>query len=324
MTTGQLFVRAAWRQGRIALEQVRLERPPVARLFTGMTPDKVHTTLPLLYTLCNQAQGRAASAALAAAQDQKPPTGKDQGPWLEALHEHLWRLLLDWPQALGLEVPREAFAVWRKCRHAPEAQFRALTQQLLIHTLGLLDLKTHIPTIRPSSLAARCLEKLGETLPLAEQVEAPASPSAETWLTAWRAGGPDFEKIQATMTAIATPSRPGIAFYQRLQQILVTWQAWCQNQPFPLQEAGASGVGVGITSTARGVLVHGVHLGPQGLIQQYEVWAPTDRLFATPEPLARQLEDCAYKDVRQALQALEVAILALDPCVPYQIDWTED
>jgi 1-acyl-sn-glycerol-3-phosphate acyltransferase len=50
------------------------------------------------------------------------------------------------------------------------------------------------------------------------------------------------------------------------------------------------------------------------------VQAPTDGFFADAAPLARLLANREFPSLDQARQALDQAILALDPCLPYTLE----
>jgi hypothetical protein len=77
-----------------------------ARLLLGKTPEQVLDTVPLLFTLCGNAQAYAALQACRAALDMEPEpeldAARDMLVQLETLREHAWRILLDWPHFLGL------------------------------------------------------------------------------------------------------------------------------------------------------------------------------------------------------------------------------
>lgn len=68
----------------------------------------------MLYTVCRQAQAGAGQAAVDAAQGLSPGPHPETALSLlcEATREHLWRLLLDWPQLLGLTTHEAEFADW--------------------------------------------------------------------------------------------------------------------------------------------------------------------------------------------------------------------
>lgn len=120
MNGGALSISADWTaDGGVRILCVRLERPPIARLFVGMTDDELLAAVPLLYSLCAQAQRAAAACAIAAARDAPLPEVDARSLWRENLRERLWRLCLDWPAALGQsnaaqQVARAAFVAWRK------------------------------------------------------------------------------------------------------------------------------------------------------------------------------------------------------------------
>lgn len=319
MSGGALRVRARWRAGRIDALQVELERPPVARLLPGRTPHQVLAAVPLLHALCREAQGAAAAAALAAAAGQPAPEPRHQALWQEILHEHLWRLLLDWPPALGLEAPRDAFTRWRRQHQGAASDLCAAARTLFETGLGLDPEHGHL---HPDGLAARCLAALGQAPEMPAPREA-SLPDPAAWLSA----SPDPASLRDEGTAddgtIATPPTPGLAYAQRLAGARLAWQALAAARPCPVRSAGRDGRGLGLAWTARGLLLHDVRLDADGRVADYRIQAPTDRLFATVAPLTRQLQAQPHAKAAEARRSLERAILALDPCVPWQIDWTE-
>jgi len=104
--------------GRISRARVSCERPAVARLLHGRDADQAVALIPLIYSLCGQAQGIAGRAALAAARGMGEAEHMDAAVWAEAAREHAWKLFVDWPNRLGTAVD-EAFFV-RLIRCAPE------------------------------------------------------------------------------------------------------------------------------------------------------------------------------------------------------------
>ena len=115
-STGLLTVRAQLQGAHLVAIDVELRRPAVTRLFIDQVPEAVVKTVPYLYTLCAHAQRAAAQAALAAAQGEPRRPVDDAELWIEVLHENLWRLLLDWPLALGIAPSQGGF-----CRLAGRA-----------------------------------------------------------------------------------------------------------------------------------------------------------------------------------------------------------
>lgn len=292
---GLLSVRAGLKNRQIEDLLVRLERPPVSRLFIGQPPEAVVKTVPYLYTLCAHAQRAAAQAALAAAADEQRRAVDDGALWIEFLHENLWRLLLDWPKALGLPQASDAFANWRAARHGPVrvAETRTLLDGVL------------------NEMAARCREKLACNEDDAASVGL-AELRPEAWLAYWQGCTSEMPANRRSPTVAA-------AYLARLAEVGLAIEALAGASPYPVTAAGAAGWGVGQTLTARGVLTHAVHV-VDGRVANYRVWAPTDSYFADAEALDNLLDGRQFVDGTAARQAVEQAILALDPCLPYELE----
>jgi len=302
-SAGLLVVRAHFKDGRLSDITVELFRPPITRLFMGQLPDVVAKTVPYLYTLCAHAQRTVAEAALAAAQDELPRPINSRELWLEVLHEHLRRLLLDWPPALGLPPEKDAFIAWRNGRHDDDCL--AKTQSLLADVL------------RP--LFEKCLKELADCVPN----EAPPRRSnhdispgpvlrPEPWLDYWQGA-------TAKMPALPTPTSIHAAYRVRLVEVEKAVKALADGLPFSVSAAGGEGWGVAQTRTARGVLTHAVHID-EGRVVNYRVQAPTDSFFANAAALSSLLANLHFASLDDARQALDRAILALDPCLPYEVE----
>ncbi|MDP3538411.1 MAG: hypothetical protein Q8S26_06870 [Azonexus sp.] len=292
-SAGLLSVSAGLNDGRLENISVDLQRPLVTQLFFGQIPDAVVKTIPYLYTLCAHAQRAVAQAALAAAADElRRPV--DAGElWIEMLHENFWRLLLDWPTALGLPQAREAFVAWRGERQGENCL--AETQKLLL-------------VVR--ELAEKCLEIMVDRSTHGE----PEAPSLvpEAWLGYWQ-GKVDHPPVMLRPASVAAAYRARLAEVERAVVALETRTA------YPIDAAGEDGWGVAQTLTARGVLTHAVHVVNEKVLN-YRVWAPTDVFFADAGALAGLLAGCRFASREEARLALDQAILALDPCVPYEVE----
>lgn len=264
MNGGTLTLQADWTaENGIRIRSAQLDRPPVARLFTGMDGDTLLATVPLLYSLCAQAQRAAAAAALAAARGEPLPKVDDHALWRENLHECLWRLCLDWPAALrqtreAQQAARAAFVAWRKKIDAPAAFDKATATAM--------------------------------------------------------------EFLQQHALRRAAPPSPVRAAMLRAQD---TWQALRENRPYPITAQGSNGSGEAEVQTARGLLMHRLELDAAGRIASYQVCAPTDRHFADTAALTARLTTVRPTNFAAARQALECAVLALNPCVPHQILWLQ-
>ena len=293
-SAGLLSVQALLQNGQCTDLAVLLKRPAVTQLFVGQAPEAVVKAIPYLYTLCAQAQRAAAQAACAAAMGEPRRAVDDTALWVERLHENFWRLLLDWPKALGLEPAQDAFIVWRAARMGSNCL--AATETLWRETLR--------------QLAKKCLEKLVDRNTLAPHVAPPLD--AEAWLAFWqgRSGQVPRGKL---------PLSVRVAYQSRLAEVEAAIKALARGQPFPIAAAGGDGWGIGQSATARGVLTHAVHI-VDGLIARYRVWAPTDLYFADDSALAALLAGHEFLSKNEALEALDQAILALDPCLPYTVE----
>lgn len=308
-SAGRLQVRGSYRAGRLHDLSVDLQRPSVTRLFIDQLPDAVAKTVPYLFTLCAHAQRAAAQAALAVAQDKTPRAADSAELWIEVLHENLWRLLLDWPPALGLPPEKDAFIAWRAARHSEECL--AVTQRLLVETLH--------------PLADKCLKKLSDRalkeLPLADGMSEHAGPAAadrpptlvpDAWLDYWQG-------LSDAVPPMPKPHSIRSLFMARLAEVDAALAGLAANAPFPLATAGGEGWGVAQTLTARGVLTHAAHV-VDGKVASYRVQAPTDGYFADATALSSLLGNLEFASLDQAKQGLNQAILALDPCLPYEVE----
>ncbi len=294
---GSLTIRAGFTENRVRIAGVVLERPAMTRLFVGQNPDAAVRLIPHLYALCGEAQRVTARAALAAAEGRSAACDAIDTRLLclEVLHENLWRLLLDWPVACALPAAREEFAAWRSARLGVDGN--AATRRLIEETL--------------CPLVERC------RIILDDRGVAPTWPQLDVaaWLAWWRAPAGERPVIACT-TDIAA------AYLARVADVARAAAALEAGQAFPLAAAGGDGLGVAQTLTARGVLTHAIALR-DGKVARYHLEAPTDASFAGPAKLAALLADRRYATAEAARQGLEAAILALDPCLPYQVEWQD-
>ncbi|MGR8930902.1 MAG: Ni,Fe-hydrogenase I large subunit [Gammaproteobacteria bacterium] len=89
-----------------------------ARVLIGKTPEQALFTVPLLFSLCGNAQSYAALLACRAAAGL--PTNSEVDPYrntlvqIEILREHAWRVLLDWPILMGHQADKRTLATLLK------------------------------------------------------------------------------------------------------------------------------------------------------------------------------------------------------------------
>ena len=300
-SAGLLTVRGVWSAGELKALAVDLQRPALSRLFIGQPPAQVAKTIPHLYSLCAEAQGAVARAALQAAGAELTLAANDQRLWIEFLHENLWRLLLDWPVALGVAPEKAAFVAWRAARHGPS---------VAVETGNLFD-QVLLP------LAEKCLKILVhrsiQEAPLGDSIQA-VSPvfNPADWLAFWRSSA-----------ASSPPSLPPVsvsaAYQARLSAVAEAVEALRDGHVYPMLAAGEDGLGVAQIRTARGVLTHAAELAG-GVVSRYQVWAPTDVFFQDETALSALLAGQTWGNLDQMRQGLNQAILALDPCLPYVME----
>src|SRR5512142_3122626 len=139
---GELVLDVVWDGASVCGVDVRSSRPLAATVLKGKMPEQVMQIVPLLFGVCGRAQEAAAAAALNAARQVVPPHAVtlDRQIACEAMQEHLWRMLLDWPKLLGLEQQELQFAMWhvllRKIA-AGEAEMAAFRSEFERDWLGL-------------------------------------------------------------------------------------------------------------------------------------------------------------------------------------------
>ena len=214
--------------------------------------------------------------------------------WLEFLHENLWRLLLDWPMALGLPPAKDEFVTWRAQRSA---------ENCLPLTRALVD-----EVVQP--LVKNCLKKLVDrNQPVPGNLPAL---TPEAWLAFWRGQASAAPVLQR-------PASLALALRQRLAEVTAAADALAAEAPYPCAAAGADGWGIGQALTARGVLTHAVQL-EAGQVKKYQVRAPTDCHFADASALQALSTGQDFSTLVDAQAALKLAVLALDPCLPYEVE----
>ncbi len=116
---GSIRIDLYHRSGNANHVQIASTRPDaVAQLLIGKTPEQALETIPLLFTLCGNAQAYAALLACRTALNIKADPEADSAcgmlVQLETLREHAWRILLDWPGFVGLAKNKKALAALLK------------------------------------------------------------------------------------------------------------------------------------------------------------------------------------------------------------------
>ncbi len=328
-----LEIRLDWGEGAIRSLAIESARPQIGHLLAGLDPDGVLAVLGRLYAVCGHAQCACAQLALAAAAGVTVSAAQRerhaQAVAGEAVIEHLWRLLLDWPKALGIPQQKAEFARWYGRIRAEAACWPAeLHATLELDWLGMpLD---GLPAF--ADLAADAHWRQASHAPLAalfarlgaEAAAAPLEPGAtlaaesecalaacaeHPWLTALGADGRWLEAhVAARLVGLAT----------LLSSLLAGAAAPVEMDA----ESTAPGRGIALVATARGVLEHEVTLAG-GRVERYAIRTPTDFNFAPDGPFAARLRGHAAASPAAAERAAALWTLAFDPCVAYAVSSTE-
>lgn len=115
---GTIGIRLAWDGTRIC--RVQIDPRPLVQINTllrGKSPQEAVRIIPMVFSLCGQAQAAAAATALeAAATNTAPsvPLSRERRVLAEALQEILWRVLLDLPRILHAPSQPEQLATLRR------------------------------------------------------------------------------------------------------------------------------------------------------------------------------------------------------------------
>ena len=303
---GAVRLRLRANDGHIRDVGLQVRRPNAAAMLCGRAADAVVRLLPLLYSICGAAQGVAAQLALDAARGRPRAPAIDAAVLAEARREHLWRLLLDWPRALGLP-PQEALLVEGR-RRLQAAGFAAWAAALDESCDRVEAALRAAPQPRTSAV--------GMLPPLT------AEESLAHWprLTAAFAAAPTLGAAPAETGALArhgelAAAQPLLARFRARRADLADGTGLGRTSAASV----ATGVGRAAVETARGLLLHEIALDG-ARVAAYTIVAPTEWNFH-PDGVLRAWLDGAAAPTPAAMNTLASrAALALDPCVRIEID----
>lgn len=315
---------------------VHIQRPIAAiqKLLVGKTVEQALERIPLLFSICSQAQSFAALLAVQKAlklpSQPKLLQTQAQLVQLETQREHVLRILMDWSNWLGKQpnssLIQQAMRLVPQARQAWFQGARAftLTSELTTTDTAIKDawetfLETHIFAMpleewkRLTTLKALQLWIAAQATIAAQtlaqlQQQQLASLGANNFPLAAEAS---ILKRQAQQPIIqAALAHYGNGVFTRYLARLVELV-----QP-PIMNLAHQQV-----AAARGNLRHQVLLDVQGLVKSYQIITPTDLTFA-PQGVASQglqglMQTAANSDLES--QAC-LWIAALDPCVAYDLE----
>lgn len=314
---GCVRVRLASAAGRISEVCVASERPVLAGALRGRPADEVVRLVPLLFALCGQAQGRAATLALAAARGTETVAHLDASIQREALREHLWRWLLTLPPLLNEAAMPPEFVT--------AARWIAADQRAALGEF-----------LAGSRIAALCrrLEEIEDTLDgvpcLLPSMDAQDSLTCWPQLDSEFCQRPHWRGAPAETGAFARrqgrAGTTGAAFAARWRARLDELRDWAGGTEKVSAGGTASSVrlapgrGRALVETARGLLMHEIALDGEG-IADYLIVAPTEWNFHPQGPLAGWLAGRDTGDREAVERFVARAVAALDPCVRWELEW---
>lgn len=328
---GHLQLQISWNGERVVAAAVRSSRPAAARLLPGRSLDEVVALVPRLFSLCGQAQAAAASLAAAAARGgdwQRDSAFRLRQVLLEALGEHLWRLLLDWPAALGQAARRADFVRWRQRLLAAGQSSEAAA-----HCAGeLLEWLHADAPFDPSALATWVMPDPAASVALLPRLDAAAwakldfsdafssrpehaGQICETGALARQSGEKDVAAALAAGQRLLARLLARLADLRALAQLLARARlpdGW-------LDAASPSpGVGVARVETARGLLLHMTQVNDDR-VGRYVIVAPTEWNFHPQGAFVREASATPLASAEAATCFARQLALALDPCVAFEV-----
>jgi hypothetical protein len=339
----------------VSATEIRSTRPMAAQILKGKTPAQVLQIVPLLFSVCGRAQGAAAGAALRAAQQGDSDISADAQRTIvcEAIQEHLWRVMLDWPKLLGLPQQEQRFAAWysmlrkigagevdmpvflnefaRDGLGMPLAEWRALDSY---HALQIWFSKAHSPMAQLLfQLDELKHERQGSTgtrlLPAWTAAEAQIACAGKwnagfsarpEWLgDAAETGAWTYFADNHLLLDVRKQGRPD-ALIRLLARIMdvVELASGCAAPRLDVASP-AAGEGLAVVRTARGLLMHHVRLAAE-TVQEYEIVAPTEWNFHPDGAFALDLRGLVELETGHLQQMAHIEALSLDPCVAYEVE----
>ena len=358
---GELLVRVGVSGQAVSTVGVSAARPAVAeRVLSGRPVNEAVAMVPRLFSICGHAQAMAAQlAATASAEDPARSAAPvsaafDSALIAEAAFDTLWRVLVDWRRALGVEPDSNTLGGLRSVYEKRDsAALRAVVERELLDEAcdtwldGDLCAFERWLEVAPTA-AARLLAAVFEDDPRQGAADTPLLPSfadaatIET-VTASLFLDPQFERAPhwagqpAETGALARTQRlPRIAAAIRaygrgtlarlLARLTELAQAALGRRPVtPLAGRCAlgDGCGLGWAETARGAVLHLIEradAGRSAQVLRYRIVAPTEWNFHPRGALPAGLAGAAAADDTQLRRRVSWLIGALDPCVTWRLE----
>ncbi|HLY96736.1 MAG TPA: nickel-dependent hydrogenase large subunit, partial [Sideroxyarcus sp.] len=334
---------------------IRSTRPMAAQVLKDKTAAQVLQIVPMLFSVCAHAQAAASSAALRAAQHGVVAVSPLRGRAIacEAMQEHLWRVMLDWPKLVGAAPQEKRFAGWyamlRKIS-AGDIDMAAFLREFERDGLGMPAAEWRGMNSyqalqawwrKTDGLPAQLLAKLAELehgrhvqrdvrlLPAWSAADAQQA-CAGRWDADFSAR-PDWQGAAAETGAWSyfadSPllrdvwQQSGSRALTRLLARLLDVVEMASGGAAPRLDVDspAAGEGVAVVRTARGLLMHRVRVSAEQ-VTDYAIVAPTEWNFHPGGAFADDLRGLKECDAERVQQLAHIEALSLDPCVAYEIE----
>ena len=344
---------------------IRSSRPRLAqKLMAGCTPEEAAQRAGLIFSLCGKAQRVAAEAACEAAQNvirsAEVFASREQRVLIELAQEHAWHLLLNWPQLFGRQADMPSLLDLRKTATDPALfadQLDVLLSRVILgepanewlaRDLAAFDVWRKQAATLPAALFSTWGDGVDYGLsrtpllpPLTQWEAVQCAALAEHALSneafcgqpEWQGGAAETGAVarmqgHAVLAAwIAQRGRgAGARVLARLLELAEIPQRlrFGGNAVVKVQGLGDN-VGMSAIETSRGLLIHVVRLGANGVadeggnkVADYRIVAPTEWNFHPTGSLLDALADVAPGD--DVLARAQAICQSLDPCVSFAIE----
>lgn len=355
MDTGKLTLGVVWDGEAVLATEISSTRLMASQVLKGKTPTQVMQIVPLLFSVCGRAQGAAASVALLAAMREESPAvaAMERSIVCEAMQEHLWRMMLDWPDLLGIPQDDKRFAGWyamlRKIGAGEEEPVNFL-REFERDALGMSAAEWRKMTTyaeaqawwrKAESVLARVLSKLDElpqsrtTRNEARLLPAWSADEAQQacvgkWETRF-AAQPEWQGAAAETGAWSYHAdssllrdvwqQSGSKALMRVLARLADMVELASGTAAPRLSMNSPAVDEGIAAvrTARGLLLHWVRLDGD-MVADYQIVAPTEWNFHPAGSFAQDLCGLVEHDGGLLEFRAQIEVMSLDPCVMYEVE----
>lgn len=327
MDEGKLRLEVRWDGVQIVAVDIKSARPVLAASLLGLPVSELAERLPQLFPLCPIAQVAAATAAVEAAQgiqpDERTRHVRAQTAALEAAIDHLWRLLVSWPEILGLPPRHDALEAWRKRLDSADSLgiTADLGPSLLAWTKTLIT-----PRFEESAVA--------NTAPLLPYFDAATLAFSLHDADEAFAAQPTWQGVAGEVGALARHTlHPEVALLlaegrriaarhtaRRVDMCeLARSLAVPDRLPTRIDTVQiAENCGLARVDTARGLMIHRVRVR-DGLVDDYLIIAPTEWNFHPDGPFVRELVGRPAASREAVERIVKLLALALDPCADYEV-----